>query len=343
MTIPVRPQPAVASDLHRHRATRFGRQASPWGPPPRFCRQRRSRAMPVALGLALALHLLLIFGISMRAPQPQVAAAARTLDLFVVTASGPEPPRQDAIAAQVDRVGETLAALPDLSADVREVLDTSELVASLGPESSAATAESEPAVAPELDLAAPTLAASIPVVLPTADPVAEPAAPVAATAMPPPITALRPAAPPSAADILASRNDEVAAFNTRMAAQHSSGHARRKALSSATREYRYASYMEAWRQKVERVGNLNYPSEARQRGVYGSLMLHVAVRADGSLEGARVVRSSGHQLLDQAALRIVELAAPFAPFPPDLRAEVDVLDITRTWQFERNNRLGWDN
>jgi protein TonB len=56
-----------------------------------------------------------------------------------------------------------------------------------------------------------------------------------------------------------------------------------------------------------------------------------------------VVRSSGHDVLDQAAVRIVQLAAPFAPFPPDIAAETDVLDITRTWQFQRNNRLGWDN
>jgi protein TonB len=101
--------------------------------------------------------------------------------------------------------------------------------------------------------------------------------------------------------------------------------------------------MEAWRRKVERIGNLNYPSEARELGLFGSLILHVAVRADGSLEGIRVVRSSGHKVLDDAAIRIVELAAPFAPFPPNIKRETDVLDITRTWQFQRNNQLGWDN
>jgi protein TonB len=77
--------------------------------------------------------------------------------------------------------------------------------------------------------------------------------------------------------------------------------------------------------------------------MYGNLILHVAVRADGNIERVRVLRSSGFDLLDEAAVKIVELAAPYAPFPPDIRAEADVLDITRTWQFLSSNRLGWEN
>ena len=77
--------------------------------------------------------------------------------------------------------------------------------------------------------------------------------------------------------------------------------------------------------------------------MYGTLILHVAVRADGSIEGIRVLRTSGFDVLDEAAIKIVQLSAPFAPFPPDIRSETDVLDITRTWQFLRSNRLGWEN
>ncbi|KAA6185416.1 energy transducer TonB [Thiohalocapsa marina] len=161
------------------------------------------------------------------------------------------------------------------------------------------------------------------------------------------VSALAPALPPriSAADILASRHAEIERLTARIDAQGSAAasRARRKAISTSTREYRYSSYMEAWRRKVERIGNLNYPEEAARQGLFGALILHVAVRADGSLEGVRVVRSSGHAVLDQAAIRIVQLAAPYAPFPDDIAAETDVLDITRTWQFQRNNRLGWDN
>lgn len=112
---------------------------------------------------------------------------------------------------------------------------------------------------------------------------------------------------------------------------------RRKFLNARTQEYKYAAYMESWRAKVERVGNLNYPPEARRRGLTGSLMLDVALRSDGSLDSAVVKRSSGHKLLDEAARRIVELSAPFAPFTPEIKAETDILHITRTWKF--NERI----
>lgn len=114
---------------------------------------------------------------------------------------------------------------------------------------------------------------------------------------------------------------------------------RRKAVNASTQEYKYASYLEAWRRKVERIGNLNYPDEAKRNKLYGNLLMHVAVRADGSIERIQVRRSSGHKLLDDAAVRIVRLAAPFAPFPPEIRKEVDVLDITRTWQFLDGSNL----
>jgi protein TonB len=167
----------------------------------------------------------------------------------------------------------------------------------------------------------------------------EPTFELPSAASPPPL-----ASDLNAADIFASRGAELAALSERIGQRNreQSGRARRKAISTRTKEYRYASYMEAWRRKVERIGNLNYPPEARDLGLFGSLILHVAVRADGSLEGIRVVRSSGHDVLDDAAVRIVELSAPFAPFPDDIAADTDVLDITRVWQFQRNNRLGWD-
>ena len=108
---------------------------------------------------------------------------------------------------------------------------------------------------------------------------------------------------------------------------------RRVFLNARTQEYKYAAYLDAWRAKVERIGNLNYPDEARRRQLTGSLVLDVAINPDGTVNGVSVRRSSGHKLLDDAAVRIVELAAPFSPLPPQLRAEVDVLHITRTWKF----------
>jgi protein TonB len=108
---------------------------------------------------------------------------------------------------------------------------------------------------------------------------------------------------------------------------------RRMFLNARTQEYKYAAYMEAWRAKVERIGNLNYPEEAKRRHLTGSLVLDVVLRNDGTIKEVLVMRSSGHKLLDDAAVRIVRLASPFASFPSEIRAEVDELSIMRTWKF----------
>ena len=108
---------------------------------------------------------------------------------------------------------------------------------------------------------------------------------------------------------------------------------RMKFVSATTQEYKYAAYMEAWRIKVERIGNLNYPDEARKHKLSGALLLDVALKPDGSVLEIIVRRSSGQRVLDDAAVRIVELAGPFAPFPQDIRREVDILHVTRTWKF----------
>ena len=147
-----------------------------------------------------------------------------------------------------------------------------------------------------------------------------------------------------AATILASRGEEIDRLTANLQAKTAAyaSRVRRKSVSASTREFRYASYLGAWARKVERIGNLNYPQAARDQRMFGSLILHVAVRSDGSVEQIRVVRSSGYDLLDEAAVRIVELAAPYSPFPPDIAAETDVLDIVRTWQFLRGGGLGWE-
>lgn len=114
---------------------------------------------------------------------------------------------------------------------------------------------------------------------------------------------------------------------------------RRTFIGARTREYRFAQYVEDWRIKVERFGNMNYPEAARQRKIFGSLQLTVAIRADGSLESAEVSRSSGQPILDAAAQRIVRLAAPFPPLPANIRRDTDILSITRTWTFTQSDKL----
>ena len=105
------------------------------------------------------------------------------------------------------------------------------------------------------------------------------------------------------------------------------------------REFRFASYMDAWRTKVERLGNLNYPEEAVRRGISGALLMDVAINPDGSLYSVRVLRSSGHKVLDEAAVRIVKLAAPYPPLSEDILKDTDILHIPRVWQFESGGGL----
>lgn len=114
---------------------------------------------------------------------------------------------------------------------------------------------------------------------------------------------------------------------------------RRKFIGARTQEYRFAQYIEDWRIKVERIGNLNYPEQARREKLYGKLQLSVSIRADGSVENIEVSRSSGHRLLDAAAIRIVRLAAPYSPLPPNIRKDTDILTITRTWSFTSSDHL----
>jgi protein TonB len=114
---------------------------------------------------------------------------------------------------------------------------------------------------------------------------------------------------------------------------------KRRFVGARAEEYRFARYVEDWRLKVERIGNMNYPEAARARKLYGSLLLTVSIRADGSVETVEVNRSSGHRILDAAAIRIVEMAAPYAAFPPDVRRDTDILHITRTWTFTKGDEL----
>jgi periplasmic protein TonB len=114
---------------------------------------------------------------------------------------------------------------------------------------------------------------------------------------------------------------------------------KKKHIGARATEYRFARYVEDWRQKVERVGNDNYPAAARERKIYGSLVMTVGIKADGRIESVEVDRSSGKKLLDAAALKIVELASPYAPFPAEIRTDTDILYVTRTWSFTREGEL----
>jgi protein TonB len=113
---------------------------------------------------------------------------------------------------------------------------------------------------------------------------------------------------------------------------------RKQFVGARATESRFAMYVEDWRQKVERIGNLNYPDGARGR-LYGSLRLTISIKPDGSIEDVQIDRPSEHKVLNEAALKIVRLASPYAPFPPEIRKDTDLLVITRTWTFAPGDKL----
>ncbi|OGS90220.1 MAG: energy transducer TonB [Gallionellales bacterium GWA2_60_18] len=145
----------------------------------------------------------------------------------------------------------------------------------------------------------------------------------------------------SSSDDLVQRSLEIARLEAQISKNNDAYQKmpRRKFVGARTREYRFAQYIEDWRIKVERIGNLNYPEEARRQQIYGKLQLSVSIRADGSVENIEVSRSSGQRILDAAAMRIVKLAAPYAALPPDITRDTDILTITRTWSFTSSDRL----
>lgn len=114
---------------------------------------------------------------------------------------------------------------------------------------------------------------------------------------------------------------------------------KRKFVGARAKEYKYALYVENWRQKVEKIGNLNYPDAAKNQKLYGKLQMTVSIKADGSVEEISVNQSSGHQILDDAAKRIVYLGAPYAAFSDDIRREIDILSITRMWTFTKDDAI----
>lgn len=146
---------------------------------------------------------------------------------------------------------------------------------------------------------------------------------------------------PMTAEQLVARSMEIATLSAEIN-QSMEAYAKRdkhRYISAQAKEYRDAAYLDAWRAKIERIGNLNYPEEAKRRNITGSLLLDVAINTDGSLNSLTLLRSSGSKVLDDAAMRIVKLAAPFAQFPDELRSDTDVLHITRTWEFLDSHRL----
>lgn len=145
---------------------------------------------------------------------------------------------------------------------------------------------------------------------------------------------------PTAADIM-SKSLEIARLEAQIAMDWNAyqKRPRRQFVGARTSEYRFSRYIDDWRQKVERIGTVNYPQAARERKIYGSLQLTVSIRPSGAVESVEINRSSGHKVLDEAAVRIVHLGSPYAAFPAAIAKDTDILSITRTWIFTRSDQL----
>ncbi|HET8806987.1 MAG TPA: TonB family protein [Methylophaga sp.] len=148
---------------------------------------------------------------------------------------------------------------------------------------------------------------------------------------------------PSAQQMMAQARSEISSLQDQLAKSSKafSERPKKRRISAATKEFAAAAYMRAWEMKIERIGNMNYPQEARDKGINGSLMLSVDIRPDGSVptDGIVVSRSSGHKVLDDAAIKIVRLGAPYANIPDNVLKGNDMLTIIRTWKFESQRGL----
>ena len=141
---------------------------------------------------------------------------------------------------------------------------------------------------------------------------------------------------------LMERSLEIASLEARFDAQQQA-YARKprvmRVTAASTLKSTNAWYVQNWVSKVTRVGNINYPTEARRAGVYGTLRMLVSMQKDGTIKEVAILQSSGSTLLDDAAIRIVRMAAPFAPFPDEMRKDVDELEIIRTWSFQQRGLI----
>ncbi len=305
----------------------------------------------LTLFFAIALHAMVILGITFGTNPANPRKALPTLEITLVQKRSLETPEKADYLAQADMEG---------GGNVEQkVRPQSPISAPVPSESEGVMPTPQPHAQPEPLPPPPEPAPPEPVPAPQPpqpEPVAEPKPETAAPRQV--VTSTRaerreaskktePAAKPekkkqrpSARDLV-SRSLEMARLSAEIneSIQAYAQRPRHRFISARTRSYKYAAYMESWVKKVERIGNLNYPDEARRRNLSGGLILDVVLKPDGSIHSIEVLRSSGQPVLDDAARRIVELAAPFAKFPEDIAKETDLLHITRTWQFLRGNRL----
>lgn len=281
--------------------------------------------MAVAVGFSVALHAFVAFGVGFKLPDPsKVVNTAPPIEVILVNARTREAPAKVEAYAQANLDGGGNTDAPRRA--------KSPLPAKQKDSPAVDLAQAQRRVQ-ELEQKAKRLMAQVQEQAPPAPPPAEPKENEKAE---------EPLEPelPDASDLMA-RSMQLARLQAQIEKDWESyqKRPRRKFIGARATEYRFARYVEDWRMKIERVGNLNYPDEARRNKIFGNLVVTVSIKSDGEVEKVEINRSSGHKVLDEAALRIVKLAAPFAPFPENIRKDTDILVISRTWIFTRSDQL----
>jgi periplasmic protein TonB len=114
---------------------------------------------------------------------------------------------------------------------------------------------------------------------------------------------------------------------------------RKRQVSASIHRSSDALYLDSWRRKIERIGNLNYPEKAKLDKIYGNVTIKVAINRDGTINNVTIMESSGNKILDRAALSIVRMAAPFGALTEEMIKDTDILEIIRVWQFQPDYRL----
>ncbi len=262
-----------------------------------------------ALIVSLIAHIILIFGLTFKAANPALFQHDKPLEVALVNARSEAKPLKPEVLAQHNLDG---------GGNVDEARQAKSPLAASETESPASSASLSQQIKAQEERVRQLLTQ---------------AKSTYSTAVDQPDNAPRPRSP--APLDLATDSVELARLQARIDREYDAyqKRPRRVFVGARAQEYSYARYVEDWRIKVERVGNLNYPEAAKRGHIYGQVVLTVNIKADGSLEDVQIDRSSGSKVLDAAALKIVRMSAPFAPFSTDMRKTVDVLGITRVWNF----------
>ncbi|MHC8296725.1 energy transducer TonB [Pseudomonas sp. LB3P58] len=270
------------------------------------------------LFLAALIHLALLLGVGFTMVEPK--QISKTLEITLATFKSEKKPEKADFLAQENQEGSG-------TLDKKAIPKTTEVAPFQDNKVQKVTPP--PAAKPQVE-AAPK--AAVTTVAP------KPKKAAAKTEEPKPVTKPAVAAPTFDSEQLST---DIASLEAELANEQQL-YAKRPRIhrlsAASTMRDKGAWYKDEWRKKVERIGNLNYPDEARRKQIYGNLRLMVSINRDGSLFEVLVLESSGQPLLDQAAQRIVRLAAPFSPFTGDL-SDIDRLEIIRTWKFARGDRL----